>query len=631
MKKDYTEGAPAFEEAVAEDWERQAETVEVPLGHRPLVHAWFLVLALALIFCGRIAFLSGGGTGVVYAARAKANLEQVKRTNPLRGIITDRYGTVLAENAIAPHVFLETREFLKQKELQAPTLEALRVIAGIAPEEVWGWIRDVAPDRLGERIPVPIETNEQMLVALKGLDLRTLTVEDGVERVYPKGRAFSHVVGYVGFPSKGDLEENPRLGAHEMVGKDGVERSYDEVLRGDAGITVVRRNALGAVLDESERQVASRGETLQLTIDAELQSYFWNRLRAQLRALGRAEGVAVGIAMAPQTGEILALVQEPSYDNNVLSKSGRTAEKKELLTSKGKPLFNRAVSGLYSPGSTVKPLVGVAALKEGVIDAEREIFSPGYLDIPNPFDPSKPTRYNDWRYHGYVDLSAAIAVSSDVYFYEVGGGAPEGPSGLGIGRLRKWWQEFNFGALTGIDLPGEAEGFLPSIEWKQKRERRPWLLGDTYNVSIGQGDLLTTPLQLVAYLNVFATGGKLLRPVVAMGAPHPEVRKDLTELAPEIAEAVKGMREAVTSPKGTVHALHDLPFTVAAKTGSAQVYYNRKVNAFFVGYAPVENPQIIVFVLIEDAKEGGLNAIPVGGDVLEWYYKNRMQKQTNNQ
>ncbi|MBI3114350.1 MAG: hypothetical protein HYZ07_00130, partial [Candidatus Harrisonbacteria bacterium] len=328
----------------------------------------------------------------------------------------------------------------------------------------------------------------------------------------------------------------------------------------------------------------------------------------------------------------VALVQEPSYDNMLLSGQGHTKEKKEILTSPEKPLFNRAIAGAYSPGSTIKPLVGVAALKEGVIDPKREIFSPGYLDIPNPFDPSKPTRYKDWRAHGSVNLASAIAVSSDVYFYEVGGGLPAGQAGasggikgLGINRLREWWQKFNLGSLTGIDLPGEVDGFLPSIEWKEKRDKRPWLVGDTYNVSIGQGDLLLTPLQLLVYMNAIATDGKLLQPVVVADGAPPKVVGDLSGLAREFEEVEKGMRQAVTAPNATIYALHDLPFTVAAKTGSAQVYNNRKVNAFFVGYAPVEDPKLIVLVLVEDAKEGSLNAIPVGGDVLKWYYERRVQ------
>ncbi|MBM3257396.1 MAG: hypothetical protein FJY98_03700 [Candidatus Liptonbacteria bacterium] len=617
--------APAFEEAVAEVESHEVETVELPLGNRPLFYIWFVVLGLALLFVWQILAL-GWGKGEVYAARARANLEQIKKTPPLRGVITDRFGTVLAENSIVPYVFLEVGKFFKKEELQQPTLDALELI-GIPQEEVWKWIKEVDADRVGERIPIPIEVNDRILVMLKGLELPTILVEDGVRRVYKKGKAFAHVLGYVGFPGAADLREDPTLSSGELIGKDGVERFYNKKLRGGAGLTLVKRDAWGNILDTTESRAPSRGETLKLTIDAELQSYFYERLTKALHSLGRKVGV--GIAMDPKTGEVLALVQEPSYDNNILSGPGHAEEKKEILNSSSKPLFNRAVSGAYSPGSTVKPLVGIAALHEGVINPAKEIFAPGYLDIPNPFDPSKPTRYNDWRYHGYVNLAKAIAYSSDVYFYEVGGGAPGpgGQKGIGIERLREWWKKFSLGARTGIDLPGEVEGFLPSIEWKQKRDKKPWLLGDTYNVSIGQGDLLTTPIQLLVSLNIIATDGKVLQPVVAMDAPHPRVLGDFSDLQWEINEVEKGMQLAITDPKATIYALKDMPFSIAAKTGSAQIYNNKKVNAFFLGYAPVEDPQLIVMVLIEDAKDGSLNTIPVGGDVLKWYYENRIQKQ----
>ncbi|MCR4328163.1 MAG: penicillin-binding protein 2 [Patescibacteria group bacterium] len=621
-RRDYQEGSPAFEESVCEDWSENKDIVEVPLGARPLLYVWIVVLILATVSVGRIVFLNMN-MGSVYIARAQANLEQVKMTPPLRGLITDRFGTVLADNRVVPYAFLNTGEFLKHEELQEPTLSALKLVLGIEPDEVWEWMRSIDADRLGERIPIQVEMNDRTLVVLKGLRLSTITVEDGVERVYKDGNVFSHVLGYVGFPNSENLRMNPKIDAGEMMGRGGVEYLYDELLRGEAGIIVLKRDARGNVLDTAETRLPSIGRTLRLTIDAELQSYFQNRLTQGLRSLGKKIGV--GIAMNPNTGEVLALVQEPSYDNNILSGSGNNDKKKEILTSPLKPLFNRAISGFYSPASTVKPLVGIAALNEGVIDPKREIFSPGYLDIPNPFDPSKFTRYKDWRYQGYVNLASAIANSSDVYFYEVGGGAPGGSVGLGIKKLREWWQLFGFGEKTGIDLPGEAEGFLPSVEWKENRDKSPWLLGDTYNVSIGQGDLLVTPIQLITYLNAVATNGKLIRPVINADAPHSHIISDLTYLASEIKEVQKGMELAVTDPKATIYALHNLPFTVAAKTGSAQVHNNQKVNAFFVGYAPADNPQLIVLVLVEDAKEGSLNAIPIGGDVLKWYYENRMQ------
>jgi penicillin-binding protein 2 len=326
-------------------------------------------------------------------------------------------------------------------------------------------------------------------------------------------------------------------------------------------------------------------------------------------------------------------VNLPGYDDNVFA-SGTTAEIQQLVTSAAKPLFDRAVGGQYNPGSTIKPLDAVAALKEGVITPDRTVFSPGYLFVPDPYNSSTPSKYLDWQYQGAVNIKSAIAQSSDVYFYVVGGGSPSahpmlndpsdyGISGLGIGRLNTWWRAFGFGTSTGIDLPGEGAGFLPTPAWKQTKMGTPWLLGDTYNVSIGQGDLLITPLQLVDYIAAIANGGKIYRPFVN-AASTPVVRDDLTSLLPEIQIVQSGMRASVATPRGTAYTMHDLPFSVCAKTGSAQIRNNTQENALFVGYAPCENPQIAMLVLIENSVQGSLNAVPIAKDVLNWYYQNRL-------
>lgn len=257
--------------------------------------------------------------------------------------------------------------------------------------------------------------------------------------------------------------------------------------------------------------------------------------------------------------------------------------------------------------------------------------------MPNPYNPASPSKHLDWQYQGSVNLTSALAQSSDVYFYIVGGGSPAkstpllndpsdyGISGLGIDRLHTWWQKFGFGTSTGIDLPSESIGFLPTPAWKQKHSGTPWLLGDTYNVSIGQGDLLVTPIQLIDYIGAIANGGDIYRPFLNASST-PVVAEDLTSLAAEIKQVQEGMKAGVTSPKGTSYTLHNLPFSVCAKTGSAQVENNTQENALFVGYAPCDNPQIAILILIENSRAGSLNAVPVAGDVLNWYYENRIKK-----
>jgi penicillin-binding protein 2 len=464
--------------------------------------------------------------------------------------------------------------------------------------------------------------------------LPTLRVEADFNRVYPEGEIFSSVVGYIGLTTSDDLRRNPGLSGRDFIGKSGLEAYYDGELRGADGLRVKIRDAKGNVLDEELKDSPRAGEDLRLTLDADFQRYFYRRMRDGLAALGRRAGA--GIALDPGTGKILALVSFPTFDNNVFS-GGGAGERLAILNDPQKPIFNRAISGMYAPGSTVKPLVGVAALAEKVISPNRSVFSPGYLDVPNPYNPANPTRFLDWRYQGEVNLYSAIAQSSNVYFYLAGGGSGQGVlpqnvlggggeiQGLGISRLREWWAKFGLGKPTGVDLPGEAEGFLPSPEWKEEKGRRPWLLGDTYNVSIGQGDLLLTPLQLLDYISAIANGGVAYRPHLKLGN-EPEILYDLSRFGSEIKEVQKGMRETVTSPLGTAYALNGLALKVAAKTGSAQIEGNRAENAFFVGYAPYDDPQIAVLVLVENARQGSLNAVPIAKDVLDWYYWNRIKR-----
>jgi penicillin-binding protein 2 len=610
-----------FEETLQEEFREDLELVEVPLSPKPFLYAAAIIFLVGGLIGGRIIFL-GLVRGDFYSARAEANLSEYLKIPAPRGNITDRFGKVLAENQPVFSVVFNIQEFLRQREVQKKTLEAIKEILDISPQEIWKLIKERDLEKSLDPVLLSININQSQLVAFRALNLPTLTVVDGFKRIYPNGQIFSSLLGYIGLPSIEDLRRNPKLSGQELVGKAGLEFFYDEEVRGKEGISLKLRNAKGEVLRVEKKNDPQAGESLNLTIDADFQSYFYKRLREGLSALGREAGA--GIAMNPQNGEILALLSFPTFDNNIFTSSSRDEEKRKILTDQFKPLFNRAISGLYAPGSTIKPLVAVAALKEGVIDANRAIFSPGYLDIPNPYNPAEPTRYLDWRYQGNVNLAAAIAQSSNVYFYTVGGGA-DGIRGLGLNRLYGWWQKFGLGTPTGIDLPGESSGFLPSIEWKEKTTGKPWLLGDTYNVSIGQGDLLVTPIQLLNYISAIANGGKIYKPFIKKNS-QPTVLADLSDLTPEIKEAQKGMREAVTAPLGTANLLADLSFSVAAKTGSAQIQRNKAENAFFVGYAPADNPRIAVLVLVEKSKEGSLNAVPIAKDILNWYYWNRIVK-----
>jgi penicillin-binding protein 2 len=343
-------------------------------------------------------------------------------------------------------------------------------------------------------------------------------------------------------------------------------------------------------------------------------------------SLGRVTGA--GLIINPQTGEVLSMISFPSFDNNNLTS--------QIFVDKNKPTFNRVISGLYSPGSTIKPLVAFGVLEENIIDPLKQILSIGYIDIPNPYYPEKPSRFLDWKPQGWVNLYSALARSSNIYFYEVGGGYQD-QQGLGISRLIDYWKKFEIDKPTGVDLPGEVSGILADPQKREEQTGQIWRVGDTYNVVIGQGDLRITPIELLRYISSIADKGKTPIPYIVGSIKNSQsyivyqARPEFTSVEAKdpnhFDEIEKGMLDGVRKDYGTSYSLHDIPMAIAAKTGSAQIQNNQKTNAFFVGYGPVPNPQIAVLILIEDAKEGSLNTVPVAKKVFEWYYENRIKKQ----
>jgi penicillin-binding protein 2 len=609
-----------FEEALAEEWKDDINFFEVELSSGPLFYAGFLILILSLVVLGRIIFLNVV-LGKNFQEQAQINSGQKEFILPPRGLIYDRNGKILAQNQIAFSAFLNIENFIKNEDLQQKTLEIIEKNFGISKSDFENLIKE----RLSSNILTPILissdlTHEQILF-LQRENLPTIQIKESFKRFYPYGEYFSTFLGYVGYPDLLDLKQKNYLKPQFLTGKTGIEAYYDKELVGEPGIILNIRDAKGKILSTTKAQDVKPGKDLNLTIDAELQEYLYKRIKEGLEFLGRESGA--GLILNPQNGEVLAMVSFPSFDNNIFLQPQKKEEIQKILNDANKPLFNRVISGIYAPGSTIKPLVGVAGLKEGVITPEKKIFSPGYLDIPNPYDPLKPTRFLDWRYQGEVNLYSAIAQSSNVYFYIVGGGFGD-ISGLGISRLIEWWKKFGLGQKTNIDLIGESTGFLPTPQWHKKVFGREWLIGDTYNVSIGQGDLGVTPLQLLNYISAIGNGGKIYKPHLLKDL-QPEVLIDLSYLKPEIEEVKKGMVETITSPLGTAHLMVDLPFEITGKTGSAQIEGNKYENAFFVGFAPKDNPQIAILILVEKARQGSLNAVPIAKDVLNWYYENRMK------
>jgi penicillin-binding protein 2 len=437
--------------------------------------------------------------------------------------------------------------------------------------------------------------------------------------------SLSHLLGYTG---KISGEEFKKYGDEylpiDYLGKTGIENFWESELRGSFGKKQIEVDALGKkkkILSESK---AEDGHNLVLAVDFALESKLEEVIKHYLEKLKIKR--AVGIVMNPNNGEILAMASIPSFDNNLFAPGIKTEEYQKIIADEDKPLFNRAVNGEYPSGSIIKPVMAAAALEENIVAANTTFQSVGGIWVGRWFFP-------DWRAdgHGLVDIKRAIAESVNTYFYYIGGGG-ENFKGLGLDRIIKYDKLFGLAGQTGVDLPNEADGFLPSEEWKEKTKGEKWYIGDTYHLAIGQGDLLVTPLQVANYTAVFANGGKLYRPhlVKAILSSEDKVIKEIKEepvkkdfINKNNLDIVRSaMRQTVTA--GSARRLSTLPFTSAGKTGTAQWSASKtNAHAWFTGFAPYENPEVVITILVEQGGGGELVAVPIAKEVLEWYFENR--------
>ncbi len=410
-----------------------------------------------------------------------------------------------------------------------------------------------------------------------------------------------------------------------------MEKSYEEVLRKNPGKLRVEKDALGNLISQEIISLPESGKSLVLWLDSELQTKMKEELEKQAKIVGTEKAVA--LAMDPKTGGILAMVSLPSFDNNLFQRGADQKALNSLLNDPEKILLNRVIAGLYPVGSTIKPLIASAALEEKIISPDKKINDDqGFIVIPNPWDSSSPTIKKDWTIHGWTDMRKAIAESCNVYFYTVGGGY-EDQQGLGPTRIKKYLQLFGWGDKTGIDLlEEEIAGFVPDKEWKKKKYNEPWVDGDTYNLSIGQGFVKTTPLEVVTAFSAIANNGKLLQPQAVQKIVDSD-KKPIEEFSPKIIRenfidpanlqiVREGMRQAVTgqnSPQASSIVLNSLPVSAAAKTGTAELGGDRYHNWVTV-FAPYDDPQIVLTVMLENVKGVQAAALPVARSVLEWYF-----------
>jgi penicillin-binding protein 2 len=436
-----------------------------------------------------------------------------------------------------------------------------------------------------------------------------LAWNEGGARNYIDLPGFSHILGYLGLPSKEDLEKGEDILMNAVIGKDGVERKYENFLRGSKGIKLVETDSHNNIISESVQTPPLGNENLNLAIDFKIQSQFFKIMDSVARERNFQGGA--GIILDANNGEVISLVSWPEYNPDNLQES---------LNDKNKPFLNRAITGLYIPGSIIKPLIALAALNERTISPEKQIFSSGSISIPNPFFPDKKNVFYDWKAHGWVDMRKAIALSSDVYFYEIGGGF-EGIKGLGIKKIEEYAKKFGFDSRTGIDLYGEEEGTVPNPELKAEAnpEDPLWRIGDTYNASIGQGYFQVTPLAMAVYVAAMANNGKIIQPHLVK---HPMSDKNLTAdvgILEEYFNIIKeGMRMAVT--EGTASALNVSSVAMAAKTGTAEIGSGKKyVNSWVIGFFPYENPRYAFAIVMEKGPYFNLVGAPsVMRQLIDW-------------
>ena len=515
--------------------------------------------------------------------------------------------------------------------------------------------RNAGPPYLPVLLMADVPRDRALFLEEHRQELPGVFVQAEPRRLYPTGALTAHVVGYIGRISAEELaalNPDPRSGLpqryleSDFLGKVGAERAYEDLLRGQLGFREIQVDAAGHPVGAPFREEPARaGYDIVLTLDTELQEKVGEILQSYIEQANRSRPSyyrpiysGVAIVMDPRNGQILAMVSLPSYDNNLFVQGGDAEALRSVLEDPHHPLVNRAIGGEFPPGSTFKLVVAAAGLQEGVITPKTRIYDPGYLLVPNRYDPTLPPQvFPCWLRsgHGWQDVVAGIQHSCNVFFFTVAGGTPENKyqDGLGVERLVRYARAFGYGEASGLGFPGEAAGLLPTPQWKEEVLGEPWVQGDVYNMAIGQGNVLATPLQVLNAAAAVANGGTLYRPQFLLRVLD-ERGQTVREFQPEVIRQVpvdpeylalvrQGMRRVV-SESYNAYARNAL-VPIAGKTGSAEFgplisKGVRQAHAWFVAFAPDEDPQVAVVVLIEGGGEGSRVALPAVVDIINFYF-----------
>ena len=562
-----------------------------------------------------------------YTEEALGNQMRTLPITPTRGKIFDRNGKVLATNQLAYKLTL-TPENLTHDE--AKTLLTLEQLGFINDNDIKAYHKNRKRYKKFHNIPLKHNLREAYVAKfLVSNQFAGVEIEPYFHRIYPYNDSSVHAIGYVSRMNKRDKEiydKKNYLGT-SFVGKTGIEKQYETLLHGINGVKQIERNVTGRVIDTKIIQPPEAGQDLYLSIDLDMQQ------KAESLLQGKRGSIVV---IDVTNGEVLTLVSTPIYNPNWFVNGISHKNYNQLQTSKDIPQLNRAIQGLYPPGSTVKPMVALAGLEEGVITKHSKVFCPGYYKLPNV-----KRKFNDWKRtgHGLVDMKDSIAQSCDVFFYRLA-------DKMGIDSLHDNLTFFNFGSKTGIDIPGEHGGILPSKTWKKINKDEPWYRGETLIVGIGQGFMTSSPLQLAVATAVLSNKGRLFQPKILKNIrlPNQLIKEVSQKVYTQIPikniqnweDVIEGMRQTIYAPKGTARRLNKgLTYTLAGKTGTAQVFgldaeeqyiaanldERLRDHALFTGFAPVNNPKIAIAVIVENAGSGSSKAAPLAREVLDVYFK----------
>ncbi|MEK7503576.1 MAG: penicillin-binding transpeptidase domain-containing protein [Patescibacteria group bacterium] len=587
------------------------QKLEILLPQKILQALWLGFLILTLMLFGKtVQFQVFEGKALAQAS--ENNRYVIRLIQAQRGVIYDKNMTQLVFNKPSFDLIVRPNDLPKDESAREKIFKNVAQIIGQDYET------------LSKKINI---SNFAEVAVAENLDYQTLILFEARSHEFP------------GFETKNNTvrEYVPGLNVSHLIGyqrktgeKKGLEEYYDDVLKANPGELQVKRDVFGNPIDKEVVVQPSPGQSLVLYLDAGLQKKLNEAMEAVLKSVGAKSGAAV--ALDPKTGGVLAMTSFPAYDNNLFSQGMSQDQWNEINSNSQHPLFNRVISGGYLVGSTIKPLLASAVLQEKIILPDKKINDNlGFISIPNPWDPSSPTIKKDWSIHGLTDMRKAIAESCDVYFYTIGGGFGT-QEGLGPTKIKQYLELFGWGQETGIDLPEEAKGFIPDKAWKKQTWGQSWWDGDTYNLSIGQGFLQITPLEVANSFVAIANGGILYQPHIVKEIIDSN-KNQVEEITPTIirqnfidpqnlAVAREGMRQAVTgvnSPQASAVLLSSLSVKVAAKTGTAELggdYYQNWVTVF----APYDDPQIVLTIVVEKVKGAQVASLPVAQEVLDWYF-----------